>query len=476
MLKFKLKRFYAVAIAVLLSASPLSAAGAFDNAIANFAGSRAMQGAKIGICVMDLNTGKAVAGKNGSEAIIPASVMKLITSAAAIKMLSPQFCFCTNVKYDGYIDHKGVLQGNLIIEGGIDPTLDSRHFPELEPFAAQCIRQLKQKGISSIAGKIIIREEACPEPAVPEAWEDSDVAETYGAGIHALNYADNQFSLIIDVANLKAEIIDTVPKQYSLKIDNRLEVSRKGGRFRAYRRKNGNTLRLSGRIKRQEEPIEIWTTMPHPAEALLYDLSELLASEGIRIGNKSIDNKKVETLLFRHSSPELSDIVRSLLFRSDNMYAEAVLRAIALYSGTAATRKMAVEKERQLLSQWGIDTKGQTLYDGSGLARDNRISPLFLANVLAMVFHDERYGNLFPTLLPNAGQDGTVKKLLKGTCLEGQIALKSGSMNGVQCYAGFYPAISPEYAVVLMVNNYHCNYDNLKKSIETLFLEMFATE
>ena len=176
------------------------------------------------------------------------------------------------------------------------------------------------------------------------------------------------------------------------------------------------------------------------------------------------------------STPIFRRHFKSLLTRSDNMYAEAVLRALALNDTTFATREMAVNCERRILEDWGIDTQSVTIYDGSGLSRANSITPAFLADVLTHMANDEAYGDLFPSLFPVAGENGTVKKLLKNSPLKGKMALKSGSMTGVLCYAGYYPAEHPQYAVVLMTNKYRCSYDALKKAIETLFEGMFADE
>ena len=192
--------------------------------------------------------------------------------------------------------------------------------------------------------------------------------------------------------------------------------------------------------------------------------------------NRNIKSGSYRRTVYVHKSPLLQEIASSLLFRSDNMYAEAVLRAIALHDGTSASREMALRSERAVLADWGIDLKGQTIYDGSGLARTNHYSPHFLATVLTAAATDPQIGLLFPTLLPVCGQEGTVKKLLKDTPLDGKIALKSGSMTRVQCYAGYYPTGNPKYAVVVMANNFSCNYDALKKSIEDLLLGLFTQE
>lgn len=474
-----ISKLAAMLLAALLLPQTLLAGGIHAKAAEDFAQSKAMRGAKAGVCVIDMTTGEVVASLNEDIALTPASITKIITSAAAIKALSPNYRFSTEVVIDGLVDHAGVVNGNLIINAGLDPTLESRHFPEHESFIVGTIEGLKRLGIKRINGKVIVNESICPEPGVPADWEDADVTEDYGAGAHALNYADNQCSIIFDVSGKKAMIIDTLPHQSNLKIRNNVKVTtwrKSNWTPSASRKKNSNNLIVWGFVKRQDELVELKTTTPDPANALTCDLTEAIVCEGIPVMNRNIKSGSYRRTVYVHQSPLLQEIASSLLFRSDNMYAEAVLRAIALHDGPSASREMALRSERAVLADWGIDIKGQTIYDGSGLARTNHYSPHFLATVLTAAATDPQIGLLFPTLLPVCGQEGTVKKLLKDTPLDGKIALKSGSMTRVQCYAGYYPTGNPKYAVVVMANNFSCNYDALKKSIEDLLLGLFTQE
>ena len=128
-MKYISKLAQIAALCILCSAN-IFASGSFDKAISRFCQSNAMRNAQVGICVVDLKSGEVVGESAMNEAITPASVMKIVTSASALKTLSETYHFQTTVTYDGYIDHNGVLHGNLIINGGLDPTTDSRHFPD----------------------------------------------------------------------------------------------------------------------------------------------------------------------------------------------------------------------------------------------------------------------------------------------------------------------------------------------------------
>ena len=474
-----ISKLAAILLAALLLPQTLLASGINAKAAEDFAQSKAMRGAKAGVCVIDMTTGEVVASLNEDIALTPASITKLITSAAAIKALSPNYRFSTEVVIDGLVDHAGVVNGNLIINAGLDPTLESRHFPEHESFIVGTIEGLKRLGIKRINGKVIVNESICPEPGVPADWEDADVTEDYGAGAHALNYADNQCSIIFDVSGKKAMIIDTLPHQSNLKIRNNVKVTtgrKSNWTPSASRKKNSNNLIVWGFVKRQDDLVELKTTTPDPANALTCDLTEAIVCEGIPVMNRNIKSGSYRRTVYAHQSPLLQEIASSLLFRSDNMYAEGVLRTLPLAAGLPATTANGVRIVNKLWKSRGLDTDGLAMKDGSGLARNGWASPQFLCDVLRLAYADrDSIGADYSQLLPRAGREGSVKRLLRRTPLRGKIVLKSGSMGGVQCYTGYYPASRPRYAVAIMVNNFPGKRSQIVSQIQTLLLDLFGS-
>ena len=98
----------------------------------------------------------------------------------------------------------------------------------------------------------------------------------------------------------------------------------------------------------------------------------------------------------------------------------------------------------------GVDMSNCTLFDGSGLSPKNRISPNCLSKILCMAVNNKAFRNS----LPKVSVEGTVKNVMKESSIAKYLTLKSGSMQGVQCYAGYYDDGNKCYAIVIMVNNF----------------------
>lgn len=216
-----------------------------------------------------------------------------------------------------------------------------------------------------------------------------------------------------------------------------------------------------------------WTgkaVMTDPAKNFTTQLKSVLTKRGITLsGLKTASDKK--TTVMTHNSAPLADILKALLVNSHNLFAEGILRAIV----PGGTRQQAINKE---LEVWTARDIGAVQYnkilDGSGLARVNRTRPIFIANMLEWMAASD-YADAFAGMLPAVGKEGTVKNLLKDTRLAGKLRLKSGSVNAVQCFAGYKIDDNgrPTHVVVIFVNNFYCDRPSVRKSIEQFLLKTF---
>lgn len=411
---------------------------------------------RVGLLIYDLRGDSAILAVNADKMFTPASVMKSVTSAAVMMAVEPNTRIATNIVACGKISD-GVLNGNLVVQTWGDPTIESRHFSDNKGFAQNIANALADREITKITGRVIIDESSFEEPGIPAGWLDEDVIWPYGCGLYGANFRDNTISLSMPSG-------ESNPHVPGLKVDY---VKAKGG-LSAKRQRGSKTFSFKGTVPRKGHRDTY--ANPDPAATMRHEIETTLEKSGITISGKDVKSGK-ETIIHSHLSPLVSDILRSLMVRSDNMMAEGMLR---LVSYDFSSRKEAIARERQLLSDAGLDVNGIVIEDGSGLSRNDRLSPRFLVNLYRYML-DLPQGQSYVGLFPRAGHDGTMRNFLKDTDLDGVIAMKTGSMRGIQSYSGFKLDENgiPTHAIAIMVNGFTCGRDVLKKEIQHLLLQTF---
>lgn len=424
----------------------------------NILGIEGEESTSVGIYIKDLRTGKTVIDHNSQMALTPASILKCVTSATALSMLGPDFRFRTDVSLTGTVSN-GILTGDVVVTGSGDPTLESSHFKNNLGFCAAVTERLKDRGITKIKGDIIIHENLKDCGPIAQ-WEIEDVAYPYGAGLFGLNWRDNTFTLFP---------VTGVTKPYIPDLDIELQKSNDGNDL--IRGIFSDRL-IVRRTDITNKKTSVSSTMPDPAAVLRQELIEACADNGIEFVEKkgaAAPHASAENLL-TWRSPEASEIMRSLMVRSDNLFAEGMLRAIL----PGASRKAAIKKEKEFWTNKGVDAKYTIINDGSGLTRANRVSPRFIAAILEHMAKSPAAAT-YTSFFPKAGIEGTVKSFLAKTSLKGKLALKTGSVSSVQCYAGYKLDDNgkPTHVVVFMINGFFCERSAVRAAVEKLLLEKF---
>lgn len=361
----------------------------------------------ISVVVLDLKNKKVLESYNADVPLIPASITKAVTIASTLGATGANYRYHTPVYIDGPV-RDGVLEGNLIVIGSGDPTINSKVAPQGADFVQETINALKSKGIKRIKGRLLFDQSVFPGPATHPTWASGDLKNDYGTGVHGFNFENNTSG--------KASVANP-----ALTFETRLKAAMKN---------NGMSFD--------------WEELPQPKR----------------------------TLLFEHVSPTIDDIMRSCMRRSDNMFAETLLRTLAVANRKSGTTDNGAAIEKEYWRKKGAHQQGVNIVDGSGLSRSNRITAQFMTDMLENMANNADYVSFFPL----AGQEGTVRNFLKDTDLDSFIALKTGSMNGIQCYAGYkldYD-FNPTHVVVVMVNNMRGDRGKLRKDIETMLLEIFS--
>lgn len=224
-------------------------------------------------------------------------------------------------------------------------------------------------------------------------------------------------------------------------------------------------------VNYHDNTIYVDKALADPAEELLITLEERLDADSINVEWNEVDTAGLlPRPLLTAVSPDAWQIMREMMEQSVNLYAESMLRLLA----PGENRDAALARQLQLLQNTGIDTEAAQLFDGSGLTRANRVTPDFMADLLETMAQSE-FSKRFVSLFPCVGQQGTVRRLLCNTPLEGRLVLKSGSMNGVQSYAGYRLDSSnrPTHVVVIIVNDFTCKRAAVTSAISSFLLRQF---
>ncbi len=386
----------------------------------------------VGVVVQRVDSPQALLSHNPKQAMIPASVMKLVTTYAGLELLGPAYTWNTEVLVDA-LPTGGKLDGNLYLRGSGDPRLALEQFWLL-------LRQLRARGIGEISGEFIIDRSAFSLPPHDPAEFDNEPLRPYNAGPDALmvNFKSVHLTLQPDAAEKTVRIVAETPSE-GLRISNRLALASDAcGDWRE---------RL--KITVSDEVIEIGGSLaaacgdkalhlsPWPADAQVERLFRALWRElgGTLGGRVRGGSTPAQARLFAtHRSPPLAEVVRDINKFSNNVMARQ------LFLSLSGERPATAEGARRRLGAWLAGKKlslpEMVIDNGSGLSRRERISADGLAQILLAAWQSPVMPELLASL-PIAGSDGTLKKRFGESAASGRAHLKTGYIDGTRAIAGY---------------------------------------
>ncbi|MDX2286023.1 MAG: D-alanyl-D-alanine carboxypeptidase/D-alanyl-D-alanine-endopeptidase [Bacteroidia bacterium] len=447
-----------------------------------------LRAASWAITVMDLRTRQVLLDRSGHLALSTASTMKVVSTAAALAVLGPEFRFRTRLEYDGTLEG-GVLRGNLYIAGDGDPSLGSARFGEPNDAAHTMIawaQAIQAAGIREIQGRVIADDQLYSTQLMPGTWNWEDLANYYGAGVSALNINENLFRLDL-VPGARAgdpvRVLRTDPP-LGMELVNELSTGAPGSGDQAYLFGAPYTpLRyVRGTIPAGVSSFSIKGTIPDPALHCAQRLTEELRSCGVQTGGEASSTRLLQaaqtlrsarrTVVYTWQSPPLSEIVFHTNQQSVNLFAEALGIRTARELGKPASPAGAVEALEQYWSSQGLDPRQLFWADASGLSAENAMSTSQLCALLAQAWHAP-YAEAFKASLPVAGQSGTLKNLAAGTAAEGRVRAKSGYIGGVRAYAGYVTTQGgQELAFAMIANRFSCTPGEMARKFGVLMARM----
>jgi D-alanyl-D-alanine carboxypeptidase/D-alanyl-D-alanine-endopeptidase (penicillin-binding protein 4) len=460
-------------------------------AIQRMAAHEDLKNASISFYAYDLDSNKIVAGLGANKSLVPASTMKLITTATALELLGPGKRFSTSIKYSGEIDSNCVLNGDIYIVGGGDPCVGSdrfsRHYGD---FIGKWANEIIKLGIDSINGKVIGDASIFSSNMIPSTWIWADLGNYYGAGPCGLSIYENKCNLELKSGKKgdSTEITCIYPYIPNLDFDNYVKgmITNNdqsyifGGPYQEMRS-------IEGGIPINTENFMVKGSIPDPAYLTAFELDMELRSQGIKLANPSstirklnVDRKeyrqiKKRTVITKYS-PKLIDIIGLTNFNSINLYAEHLTNQIGIYKYRSGDTGSGTQATSLFWKASKIDVDGMYIYDGSGLSRFNSITSKQLVGVLKHMYQSKNK-ELFMNSLPVAGKSGTMRNMCKGTAASGKVKAKSGTMTRVKSYAGYVTTKNKKnIAFALIVNNFNCSSFKMKKKIEKIMIKIAEIE
>ncbi len=406
--------------------------------------------------VRDVEDSVALVNYRGDVPRNPASVIKILTTYAALELLGPGFVWPTEAYLDGELSD-GRLDGNLTLKGYGDPYFVTEAFWRL-------IRGLRDRGLVSIRGDLVVDNTYFARPTADPGDFDGRPHRVYNAQPDALslNFQSTRFNMVPE-PNQGIVRVFLEPPLANFTVDNKLRLTDGPCSWRHYYPKTsiapigeGAQIVLEGdySVRCREGTLNRLVTTP--PEHLFGAFVRLWADGGgtfsgsMRVGARGAGSK----LFHRVESRPLGDSVRGMNKFSNNLMTRQLFLSIGADShGAPGTREKSRAAIKEWLARTGIEARELVLDNGAGLSRSTRISAVSLERLLRRAYESAVMPE-FASSLAIAGVDGTLYRRFKDSPLRGRAHLKTGSLNHVSGIAGYVLSQSGRrFAVVMLINH-----------------------
>jgi D-alanyl-D-alanine carboxypeptidase/D-alanyl-D-alanine-endopeptidase (penicillin-binding protein 4) len=413
--------------------------------------------------------------------LMPASAMKVVTLATAASRLGWNYTFETRLLGIGAVD-LGVLDGDLVVVGGGDPSIDDWDGGAARLFQGWADR-LKAAGVRTIGGRIVGDDNQFEDEGLGSGWMWDDLGASFATGAGALQFNQNTARARIVPGAVPGEpaLIEITPTSSGLTVRNRLttSVAEVAPAVELRRAPGSDTVEIRGVVPGRGAPFFRNLSVDNPTLYFVTALREALVENGIEVRGPAVDIDSIPdpprredgVTLVTHRSAPLSALSVTMMKLSQNLYAETLLRAMA--DGEVRETASGREAALAVLDGWQVDRLDVLLADGSGLSRYDLITASALAIVLARVAADATMGPTFEASLPVAGQDGTLAGRMAGTRAEGNARAKTGSFSNARALAGYVRTADGErLAFAMMANNFGTPPDIVERAMDAMVVRL----
>lgn len=375
-----------------------------------------LAGALVGFCLLDESGRTVFASPLAGTALCPASSLKTLTTGAAFGLLGPEFRFETTLAGTAPLSAGGILDGDLVLVGGGDPTFSQSDLSVLADAAIAA-------GLKKVTGRLVADASVFPPEAMSEHWNWGDIGNAYGAGAFGLNLDHNRLEIRFEPgaqAGAPARFLGGGPAPRDIRWENHVRTgpAGSGDEVVVFSEPYGRTITLRGTVPAGKGTFTVSGANPDPPALAAELLRARIEAAGVKFGDGPGPFAiSASTPLASHRSAPLPEIIEHLHRVSDNLEAQCLFLTIGLRQQTAPADAVRAYWEKA-----GVTFTGLRLLDGNGLARANMIRPLDLARVSLAARHGPHGQRFYESL--SAYADGSVRG-------------KIGGMSGVKTQVGF---------------------------------------
>ena len=407
-----------------------------------------------GLLIVDAKSGEMLYQQNADGYFLPASNMKLFSTALALEKLGPDYRFHTTLETRGILA-KGILTGNLALVGRGDPNLSNRRFPyELkEQFEGPPEKVLSEladgvvaKGLKEISGDVIGDDSYFPRERYPSGWEIDDMVWEYGAAISSIVVDDNTVTLTLTPGDQPGSAVQATesPATPDFLVKNEVTTSAPDLKsdLTLTREPGASLVVVKGTMPAGGASRKLVLAVEEPAEHAAALLKRLLEDRGVRVDgvaralHEAPKTREDPIVLAEHVSVPLGQAVKLINKISQNLHAEMLLRTVARQAGMWATPDDLMKVPQDFYASAGIDPADVVQSDASGLSRHDLVTPRAVVALLTFAEGQPWYTSYYDSL-PIAGVDGTLEDRMKNTPAAGRIHAKTGSVVHVRTLSGF---------------------------------------
>jgi D-alanyl-D-alanine carboxypeptidase/D-alanyl-D-alanine-endopeptidase (penicillin-binding protein 4) len=449
------------------SAAPAAPAraGAVAGALDSIFDDTVFASAHWGVLVRSLETGETLYARNAGRMFVPASNMKLVTAAAALETLGPEYRYRTRVAATGPV-RNGELRGDLLVIGGGDPSISDRFHGDVGAFLRGWADSLRAHGVTRVTGGVIGVDDVFDDVPLGRGWAWDDLGDSYSAEIGGLLLNEGFVTVrVTPVPGQRAAAVTTSPVSDGwVPVRGTVWMPGAGptGQVSARRADTLGAVLVSGALAAADTAaVEEEVAVRNNTRFFASVLRQALLEAGIAVGGQSHDADDLppariagQAVLFTHTSPPMREILAGFMKPSQNQIGEMLVKTIGVELRGMGTWPAGLSAIDSVMRSWQMPPRLLSQADGSGLSRYNLVAPAFL---VALLEREARgpHAAVFRATLPVAGRDGTLANRMRGTPAEGNVHAKTGTLSGVRALSGYLTTAAGERMAFSIISNHH---------------------